>query len=51
MISIINRNYIYEKVNATFCNAHKVVNDSIVGKSLGEVWGDETFQKFNKKQY
>jgi signal transduction histidine kinase len=44
MISIINRNYIYEKVNTTFCNEHKIVTDSIVGKSLGDVWGHETFQ-------
>jgi PAS domain S-box-containing protein len=43
MISIINREYIYEKVNSTFCNAHQVVNESIVGKSLSEVWGDSAF--------
>lgn len=44
MISIINRNYIYEKVNSTFCNAHGVVPDTIVGKSLGEVWGNDVFE-------
>jgi signal transduction histidine kinase len=48
MISIINRNYIYEKVNTTFCNAHQVVYDSIVGKSLEEIWGQETFQNLIK---
>ena len=41
MISVINRKYIYEKVNATFCNEHQVVFDSIVGKSLEEVWGQD----------
>jgi signal transduction histidine kinase/CheY-like chemotaxis protein len=45
MISIINRDYIYEKVNRTFCIAHQAVIDVIVGKSLGEVWGQEIFQK------
>ena len=45
MISIINRKYVYEKVNSAFCNAHQVVLDSIVGKSLGDVWGNETFNK------
>jgi len=45
MISIINRNYIYEKVNATFCNAQNVIMDSVVGKSLSDVWGKETFRK------
>lgn len=44
MISIINRNYVYEKVNTTFCIAHQIDNESIVGKSLGEVWGNDTFQ-------
>ncbi len=48
MISIINRNYIYEKVNSTFCHAHKVITSSIVGKTLGEVWGQETFRNIIK---
>jgi PAS domain S-box-containing protein len=43
MISIINRNYVYEKVNATFCKAQNVKVDEIIGKSLAEVWGNETF--------
>lgn len=49
MISIINRSYVYEKVNATFCKAHQLSPDSIVGKSLGDVWGDKTFQNILKK--
>jgi PAS domain S-box-containing protein len=44
MLSVINRNYIYEKVNTTFCNAHNVALESLVGKSLSEVWGEETFK-------
>lgn len=43
MISIVNRDYIYEKVNSAFCKAHKGVEDSIIGKSLSDVWGRETF--------
>jgi signal transduction histidine kinase len=43
MISIINREYVYEKVNSTFCNAHQVAMDCIVGKSLGDVWGQDIF--------
>lgn len=49
MISIINRDYIYEKVNSTFCNAHQVVLDTILGKSLGDVWGEGTFQNVIKR--
>lgn len=44
MLSIINRHYVYEKVNATFCNAHSIGVESIIGKSLSEIWGDETFE-------
>jgi two-component system, cell cycle sensor histidine kinase and response regulator CckA len=49
MITIINRDYIYEKVNSTFCNAHKLVIDTILGKSMGDVWGHDTFQNIIKK--
>jgi signal transduction histidine kinase len=45
MLSIINRDYVYEKVNAAFCNAHRGIAESIVGKSLKDVWGHETFKK------
>jgi signal transduction histidine kinase len=45
MLSIINRDYVYEKVNATFCDAHNLNVDSIVGKTLSEVWGEDTFSK------
>lgn len=48
MISVINRNYVYEKVNSTFSDAHRTVIDTIVGKSLIEVWGEETFQNIIK---
>jgi two-component system cell cycle sensor histidine kinase/response regulator CckA len=49
MITIINRDYIYEKVNSTFCNAHQVVLDTILGKSLGDVWGHDTFHNVIKR--
>jgi signal transduction histidine kinase/FixJ family two-component response regulator/CheY-like chemotaxis protein len=44
MLSIINKDYVYEKVNTTFCSAHNVAVESIVGKSLSEVWGRDTFE-------
>jgi len=49
MISVINRNYIYEKVNTTFCNAHQAVLGTIVGKSLGDIWGQDVFQNIIKR--
>jgi PAS domain S-box-containing protein len=48
MISIINRDYKYEKVNRTFCNEHQIINESVVGKSLEDVWGSETFREHIK---
>ncbi len=44
MLSIINRDYVYEKVNATFCDAQSIESEGIVGKSLWEIWGKETFE-------
>jgi PAS domain S-box-containing protein len=49
MISVINRDYIYEKVNNAFCDAHKVMMDSMVGKTLSDIWGDETFRNSIKE--
>ena len=49
MITIINRDYIYEKVNSTFCNAHMLIIDTILGKSMGDVWGQDTFQNIIKR--
>jgi len=43
MLSVINRNYCYEKVNNTFCRYHKCEKENIVGKSLIDIWGEETF--------
>ncbi|HNW56782.1 MAG TPA: ATP-binding protein [Bacteroidales bacterium] len=49
MISIINRDYIYEKVNIPFCKAQKTVADAILGRTLADVWGEETFKKHIKQ--
>jgi signal transduction histidine kinase len=44
MLSIINREYVYEKVNTPFCNAHNIESESILGRPLWEIWGRETFE-------
>ncbi|MFN8241094.1 MAG: ATP-binding protein [Bacteroidales bacterium] len=48
MLSIINSRYEYEKVNTAFCVAQKLDPSYIIGKTLPEVWGDETFKKYIK---
>ena len=45
MITIINRDYVYEKVNRTFCLNHNREADSVVGRKLEEVWGRDNFNK------
>ncbi|MGQ9619816.1 MAG: ATP-binding protein [Bacteroidales bacterium] len=44
MLSVINRDYCYEKVNNTFCRLHNSTHDDIIGKSLIEIWGEEAFR-------
>ncbi|HOW41508.1 MAG TPA: ATP-binding protein [Bacteroidales bacterium] len=48
MISVINRDYVYEKVNFAFCNAHNIIGSDIVGKTLSDLWGIQTFCEFIK---
>jgi len=48
MISVINREYIYEKVNLAFCNAHNVKDNQVVGRTLADIWGTQTFCDFIK---
>jgi signal transduction histidine kinase len=43
MLSLINRNYIYEKVNPALCSAHNIPAERMTGLSLPEVWGETTF--------
>ena len=50
MISVINREYVYEKVNSTFCREHEILKNSIVGKSLSDVWGDDIFRSHIKNK-
>ena len=50
MISIINRDYVYEKVNATFCREHQIVSESVEGRSLADVWGKDIFRDHIKSK-
>ncbi len=43
MITVINRDYKYEKANKAFCDEHRDLAGSVVGKSLGEIWGGSIF--------
>ena len=44
MITVINRDYVYEKVNSRFCNTHTRDISHIEGRTLKDIWGEETFK-------
>jgi len=50
MITIIDNHYTYVKVNAKFSSAHKLDSDSVIGKSVGHIWGDNVFVNKIKKK-
>ena len=46
MMVLINRNYVYETVNKSFCKAFKKGGPKeVVGSSVSDVWGREIFQQ------
>jgi PAS domain S-box-containing protein len=46
--TLINRNYQYEAVNDAYCEAHGLKREDLIGRTVGEIWGDETFQNIIK---
>jgi PAS domain S-box-containing protein len=51
MFTLVDRNYTYEAVNDAFCKAHNLIRDEIIGKTLVEVWGEESFDKYIRKNF
>jgi signal transduction histidine kinase/CheY-like chemotaxis protein len=43
MLSVINRDYVYERVNEKFCSNQGKSCGHFTGKSLREVWGEDNF--------
>lgn len=48
-MSLINKSYIYEAVNDSYCNAFNKTRGEIVGKPMIELWGPEIFYNHIKK--
>jgi PAS domain S-box-containing protein len=42
-MTLIDRNYIYEAANAAYCQAHGKTRQEVVGTSVADVWGTDTF--------
>jgi two-component system cell cycle sensor histidine kinase/response regulator CckA len=49
-MTLIDRNYVYEAANAAYCQAHGKTLEEVVGSSVAQVWGEDTF-KSNIKGY
>jgi signal transduction histidine kinase len=41
--TLINRDYRYEFVNSSFCQAHNIPAEKIIGSTVADIWGQETF--------
>jgi len=50
MLTLINREYIYELVNDSWCRTFGKSRDDYIGKSVAEVWGDKKFETEIKKK-
>ena len=49
-MTFVNRNYIYEAVNRSYCDAWNKKREEIIGKTVPEVWGEKRFKE-NIQQY
>jgi two-component system cell cycle sensor histidine kinase/response regulator CckA len=43
-MTLIDRNYVYKAVDAAFCRAHGKAWEEVVGTSVANVWGADTFE-------
>ncbi|BBO88788.1 PAS domain S-box protein [Desulfosarcina ovata] len=44
LLTMIDRNYIYESVNQAYCRARGQRRDDLVGQSVADVWGKTQFE-------
>jgi len=42
-MTLINRDYVYEVVNEAYTRAYQMKREEILGRSVSEVWGEESF--------
>jgi two-component system, cell cycle sensor histidine kinase and response regulator CckA len=48
LLTMIDRDYIYESVNHAYCRARGQRREDVVGKRVAEVWGQAQFEAFIK---
>ncbi|MEW5987846.1 MAG: PAS domain-containing protein [Chloroflexota bacterium] len=42
-MTLINRNYAYEAANESYCRAHRLAREEIIGRTVADVWGQGLF--------
>jgi PAS domain-containing protein len=47
-MTLINRDYTYEAVNEAYSLSHKKSRDEILGMTVADIWGEETFNTIIK---
>ncbi len=48
-ITLINRNYIYEIANDSYCRVLNKKRNEIIGRHVADIWGKRAFNRFIKK--
>ncbi|MDD5640231.1 MAG: PAS domain S-box protein [Syntrophales bacterium] len=47
-MTLIDRNYQYEAANAAYCQAHARTREEVLGASVADIWGRDTFERIIK---
>ncbi len=42
-MTLVNRQYVYEAVSASYCEAHRRRREEVVGKTVEDLWGRDAF--------
>ena len=48
-MTLVNRDYVYEAVNRSYCEAQNKKQEEITGRTVAEIWGEKRFHEDIKK--
>jgi len=43
LMTLVNRDYIYEAVNEAYARAHRLKREDIISRTISEMWGEKSF--------
>jgi len=50
-MTLVNRDYVYEAVNRSYCRARNCSDGDIIGRSVRDIWGEERFTEVLKRHF